>query len=568
MWFKSDPTVTCFYCNNSLPLLQQDSKGKQRQVEGPVSRGTTSEFDCGVCGCSNERDENGQIVSNHAAFYDSALNEESFSRRGTPTRNNFPIPSSTPTRFSTPSPFCRQCLSNQSLQIHLLSSYPSYSSDEDEPEEEADSFPPLPEYRESLERRYPLVCQNCKAGVEEIVRERDYRVKTGILGGRLRETGKKKLDEVQELKKLEMERRKWLLAGVIWRLRFILWLITHLLTIATGLKGLLGGKLTTIAYLPDSLSFSMLLLSPLWTFWDPTWNSLRIERKKKGQIRSRVKYRQLYIILQGIALLFRFATSTIRSFDLFTTYLRHVHFLLLTTASLAFLSPLRIPRLSTPPPILLRSTDSPSRPSTPTTSNTFSASLSSSTFDDPLEPLQNLSLSKRTSILSPPPLSPSRSSATSTSNALSNPKDLRSRLLSLKNQRATAEGGAKFGQASFSTTTRFVEDPSQVAFPENLHQEEPAMQVEASLDDNQDNSMDWTPTEEKTDGAGSSIWFKPRSFVVPDFKAPTGLEGILEKIGLRDQEGGEKMDVDGGNAGEETGVMTSAGSWWKRWLGS
>ena len=73
--------------------------------------------------------------------------------------------------------------------------------------------------------------------MEEIVRERDYRVKTGILGGRLRETGKNKLDEIRELKKLETERRKWLVAGVIWRLRFILWLIVHLLTLVSGLSG-------------------------------------------------------------------------------------------------------------------------------------------------------------------------------------------------------------------------------------------------------------------------------------------------------------------------------------------
>ncbi|GAA5975254.1 hypothetical protein JCM5350_000208 [Sporobolomyces pararoseus] len=531
MWFKSSPTVTCFYCNNTLPLLPQDSKGKQRQVEGPVSRGIASKFDCGVCGCVNERDDNGQIVSNQAAFYDSTLNEDSFSRRGTPTRNNFAIPSSTPARFSTPTPFCRQCLSNQSLQIHLLSSYPSYSSDEEEPEDEADSFPPLSEYRESLERRYPLVCQNCKAGVEEIVRERDYRVKTGILGGRLRETGKNKLDEIRELKKLETERRKWLVAGVIWRLRFILWLIVHLLTLVSGLSGLLRGETSMTTHLPDPLSFWMLLLSPLWNFWDPIWNSLRKERKKKGgQLRSRVEYRQLYI---------------------------------------AFLAPLRIPRASTPLPILLRSTDSSSRPSTPISANTFSTSPASFTYDDPLEPLQNLSLSKRTSILSPPPLSPSKTSATSTSSVLSNPKDLRSRLLSLKNQRAATERGAKFGQTSFSTSTRAIDD-RQSSFPENLHSEETTMQVETSLDDeNPDHSMDWSPTEEKTyDGASGSIWFKPRSFVVPDFKAPTGLEGILEKIGLRDQEGGEKMDVDGANANDEARDAASAGSWWKRWIGS
>jgi len=88
-----------------------------------------------------------------------------------------------------------------------------------------------------------------------------------------------------------------------------------------------------------------------------------------------------------------------------------------------------------------------------------------------------------------------------------------------------------------------------------------------------ENSMDWTPSSQ-AQAAGSStnngsIWFKPRSFIVPDFRAPTGLEGILEKVGLSSTEEGEQMDVDGGAGGAELVENGEKGGfgWWKRWVG-
>jgi len=57
MWFKHKPTVTCFYCNTTLPLLPLDPKGKLPQVESRVARGIDRQFECGVCGCINERDK-------------------------------------------------------------------------------------------------------------------------------------------------------------------------------------------------------------------------------------------------------------------------------------------------------------------------------------------------------------------------------------------------------------------------------------------------------------------------------------------------------------------------------
>lgn len=44
------------------------------------------------------------------------------------------------------------------------------------------------------------------------------------------------------------------------------------------------------------MSLRILLLSPLWNFWDPTWNRVRIERRARGASRLRIRHRALYIV--------------------------------------------------------------------------------------------------------------------------------------------------------------------------------------------------------------------------------------------------------------------------------
>ncbi|GAA6004937.1 hypothetical protein JCM11491_002283 [Sporobolomyces phaffii] len=600
MWLNAKPRVTCFYCNTHLELLAEDPKGKQRQVEGNFARGTPSRFDCSVCGCTNERHADGEIVSSRAAFYDSALNESSFSRRATPTRERV-------ANASAPPPFCRQCLSNQSLQIHLLSSYPSYSSDESESEDEGEgSFPPLPEYKDSLDRRYPLVCVNCKARVEGIVRERDYRVKTSILGGRLRETGV----DARETRQSKLETRNWLVAGAIWRVRGTLWITSHVLTIFIGVTHSVGYSVVNrIPSHLDPLALPALILAPLWTFWDPNWDVLRNERKKRGRAKYQVEHRQLYILLQGLALIVRAATSLALRFDFFSSaaQLRMLHFVLVASALIAALAPLRIPRLSVPPPILLRSVDSPSRPSTPTSPTLPYGSRPDSNDDeplDPLEPLQNLSLSKRISILAASPSGVTR--ATSSRDGSANGTDLRSRFSvssAIDGRRRGVHETARFGQPAFSDPSDDdvrrrggggggAESPPLPTFPENLVASSTAMQVDPAPSPVE---MDWSPTAsapplpppgfvDRVAAEGASrdrgVSFRPRQFVVPDLRAPTGLEAVLEKFGLAshddddDDDREQKMEVDAGEGagrgGAREGVESRGGGaagWWRRWMG-
>lgn len=164
---------------------------------------------------------------------------------GTAARDRLPtlFPSTTTTTRTTP--FCRTCLSNQALQLHLLASYPldeTSSSSEDSARRnhngEIDPYPPLDEYRRSLDLRYPLVCAECAPAVESTIRERDYRVKAQALGWRLRETQRRK--EAEEKRSDEARRRQgrdWIVQGLVWRLRGVAWASTHITTIASACSG-------------------------------------------------------------------------------------------------------------------------------------------------------------------------------------------------------------------------------------------------------------------------------------------------------------------------------------------
>ncbi|GJN89697.1 hypothetical protein Rhopal_002684-T1 [Rhodotorula paludigena] len=159
-WFapSSRARVECFFCTSRCLLVPPApsrgalAKGKHRALDehdGPVAVGSRDDFWCGQCGQINRRAQNGDILSDDAAHWDPALNRDSFDKRASTSRHrlppSFPSPSTTP--------FCRQCLANQSLQLHLLASYPSSSDDEAD-----ESYPPLETYRQSLDQRYPLVC--------------------------------------------------------------------------------------------------------------------------------------------------------------------------------------------------------------------------------------------------------------------------------------------------------------------------------------------------------------------------------------------------------------------------
>jgi Ima1 N-terminal domain len=108
------------------------------------------------------------------------------------------------------SPFCRDCLSNQVLQLHLLANRDPGSDAEDEA------------YAASLHERYPLVCPNCAPLVEDKIRRRDYRSKAVALGASL-DTPAANMRPSLAPSRIE---------EALWHARRVAWWITHFATLA------------------------------------------------------------------------------------------------------------------------------------------------------------------------------------------------------------------------------------------------------------------------------------------------------------------------------------------------
>ncbi|GAA5942059.1 hypothetical protein JCM1841_005914 [Sporobolomyces salmonicolor] len=589
MWWSSSSRVDCFYCNSTLSLIPPApatsvSKGKQRAVDGPVAVGQRQSFWCGVCGIVNRRDQNGEIVSDEAAFFDSSLNDHSFVRRGTPSRQHLPSPF--PSASTTP--FCRQCLSNQALQIHLLSSYPSSSSSEDED----DSFPPLEAYRASLDARYPLVCPACAPQIEGTIRERDYRVKTQALGWRLRETQRaKEREERLSEQARKTAGKRWFWEGVAWEARGVAWAATNGLAVLCCCGALVepaffspGSSSRTLERIRD-IPFSIFsaLLSTVWSYWDPTWAQARADRARGRTVI--VGGRKVYLVIQMLAHFLRLTTAFVLRFHLLISpsSLRNLSLLLLLSSVLALLTPLLpIPYLKSPPPLRLASS-----------SSSLAQNLAATPPPDPLEPLRHLSLRRRSSLLVPTPsASPSASSTAFGRGSLPFTMGLRSRDSSAA--KAQAEGkkrrpGLEQPQPQppafepprddnpFSPLLLLRSGPAEGQAGggrmdvDVVHAADEA-QDDAPGDGENDNSMDWTPlppsSSHGTASASSSsgnIQLARQRFVPPDFRPPTGLEGILERVGLRsaDEGGAEKMEVD-----SPGGPQGGGQRWWSRFVRS
>ncbi|KDE07844.1 hypothetical protein MVLG_01938 [Microbotryum lychnidis-dioicae p1A1 Lamole] len=291
--------VGCHFCATKLDLVNANyddargnGKGKAVAYDRPVAVGTRRDWICGYCACRNHFDQNGVIISDEPAHHDPQLNLESFSRRATPTKSR--ITSSTPEKQS---PFCRSCLSNQSLQIHLLA---SYDLDSDHPVASTSSTPTsVSNYRQSLDRRYPIVCSTCLPSVESIIKQRDYWTKTSLFGSRLRESQRAACKTGDKpTKRLSFS------TIIVWRVRGVLWYSIWISSVLTNAWALWD---STVSSKPCPLPVVLLLASSLlWINWDPTW--LRLYRTKVlKRRRIRIQGRKLYISLQMLAYTHRLA---------------------------------------------------------------------------------------------------------------------------------------------------------------------------------------------------------------------------------------------------------------------
>ncbi|KAF9822098.1 hypothetical protein IEO21_00092 [Rhodonia placenta] len=194
-------------------------------------------------------------------MYDEKLNSRSFAKRASPRKDRLP------TMYGS-GLFCHTCQTNQMLLANLLSSYLPPPEDP-EYEQRAQT---LPEYRRSIEARYPPVCANCAPTIEEEIQRRDHMARTSALNGFLRASKpvQRKVERTQRDKdKLAREIAMWKVRGALWAGCLLFTLVGHAAT----------------------------SISLIWTAWDPTYASL-----KRARFQGR-------IILQSLAWLARLITS-------------------------------------------------------------------------------------------------------------------------------------------------------------------------------------------------------------------------------------------------------------------
>ncbi|WFD21801.1 hypothetical protein MEQU1_000457 [Malassezia equina] len=112
----------------------------------------------------NHRDEQGHVLDLYERpMWDADVNHDTFA-----TRQTLPPASRV---------FCRSCLANQTIVANLLANYLS----EDDESTDAERMAAYPAYRQSLEARYPLVCEACAPRVEAQLEKSHQHVRSEAL---------------------------------------------------------------------------------------------------------------------------------------------------------------------------------------------------------------------------------------------------------------------------------------------------------------------------------------------------------------------------------------------------
>lgn len=247
-------------------------------------------FKCSCCGCWNRYDDEGVILSSESSMYHEELNRKSFAKRASPSKDRLP------TTFSK-SPFCHSCQTNQMLLVNMLS---NYLPEPDAPEYE-NRVQTLPEYRESLYRRYPICCDSCATLVDSEIKSKDNMARSRALGQWLHQT-KGKGDQRRASSALK-EREKLSSELLIWRIRGFLWLLSLAIAVVAYASATLDRIPPYLSSCRPYLPF-MLIVSLFWTFWDPTYSRLRNYQIQGREVR--VKGKRLHLILQSIPLIILF----------------------------------------------------------------------------------------------------------------------------------------------------------------------------------------------------------------------------------------------------------------------
>lgn len=486
--FRRHSNIQCFFCHSPLPLPKNPRN-----------------FRCPSCACWNRYDDNGEILSDEPAMHDEHLNSRSFAKRASPSKDRLP------TSYG-PGPFCHNCQTNQMLLVNLLSNYlPPPESPEYQRRLEM-----LPAYRESLHLRYPPVCESCLPLVEEEIQKKDQMARTKALGAWLKDSkGKERQRRVSGAVK---GREKITVEILFWRLRGFLWISTIVLSIVVNSRAALGHPISGRLWSLQAILPLFILISLLWTAWDPTYLAFRKAQLQGRDIRIHGKSK--YITYQLIGWLSRFITSVALSLCWFNPQLDYLHFVdpaslrnrtyfttMLLIEIIAFISSCLVLRVQQPPAIRLLNTNTHQVPSSRSATPNPGTRAGTPSFLSNKEPdlLASLSLSSKPVITSSNPV---------------------------------------FGLPSLLS-------------PSN-------MPASVPHEDNED-GMDWTPTNmngtpynsragRDTDEAAS--WLRPQQFFAPE--KPTGLEGLFERTKLED----DAMRVDGSEQQRNIQFYVGSNMWY------
>lgn len=147
-WRWRQREATCHFCGSASVLVPPlgDARTEVPATDMRLSSGTPARWFCSACASWNHTDEHGHILDLYERpMWDASVNDVQYA-----TRKN---------DNSSPSLFCRACLANQTLVTNLLA---SYLPDDDEQLDE-ERMRAYPDYKRSLEERYPLACEACHA---------------------------------------------------------------------------------------------------------------------------------------------------------------------------------------------------------------------------------------------------------------------------------------------------------------------------------------------------------------------------------------------------------------------
>lgn len=157
-------THVCHFCSTQSMLVPPygDADANVRTAgDTRLSSGTPERWFCSACESWNHTDGRGHILDLYERpMWDASLHSTQYATKHDIARDLI---------------FCRTCLANQTLVTNLLA---SYLGDEGDADDDAERIRAFPEYKRSLEERYPLACKTCSERAQAHIQQLDGQIQS------------------------------------------------------------------------------------------------------------------------------------------------------------------------------------------------------------------------------------------------------------------------------------------------------------------------------------------------------------------------------------------------------